>query len=285
MTAEPGWFPDPSGDPETFRWWDGAAWTRWLSRDAGIPAPLVGAGSATPADGSAPATPAEERVGLPAAVVITLAVVVVALVVVGATVVLTSSSVASGPAVAPPSGTREVVVTYDSRSGRVTVGELSYVQPDDPYECSESPHPILPAFASEIGCDALIHEDYAAGKSSYANTGLGTVPDDLVVDGDLERTGKNVFAALRGLGYSFPTTLERSRTQTTPWGPADTVLLISAEVHYDQKGLPSSYDRMIVLIVELDDGGYAALFSIRPDDVRPATLEVLNDSLDTITVD
>lgn len=24
---QPGWYPDPSGDPERLRWWDGAQWT------------------------------------------------------------------------------------------------------------------------------------------------------------------------------------------------------------------------------------------------------------------
>lgn len=30
--AEPGWFPDPAGQPGLFRYWDGAAWTQQLSR-------------------------------------------------------------------------------------------------------------------------------------------------------------------------------------------------------------------------------------------------------------
>ena len=29
-----GWYADPSGRPDGFRWWDGDGWTRWLSRDA-----------------------------------------------------------------------------------------------------------------------------------------------------------------------------------------------------------------------------------------------------------
>jgi hypothetical protein len=28
-----GWFADPGGKVNTFRWWDGEAWTRWLSAD------------------------------------------------------------------------------------------------------------------------------------------------------------------------------------------------------------------------------------------------------------
>jgi hypothetical protein len=38
----PGWFADPSGKIDTFRWWDGRAWTRWLSADpaAADPGPV-----------------------------------------------------------------------------------------------------------------------------------------------------------------------------------------------------------------------------------------------------
>lgn len=35
----PGWYVDPSGLPDTFRWWDGRQWTQALTTDPSAPAP------------------------------------------------------------------------------------------------------------------------------------------------------------------------------------------------------------------------------------------------------
>lgn len=34
-----GWYTDPGGAAETFRWWDGRSWTDWLTRDPHSPPP------------------------------------------------------------------------------------------------------------------------------------------------------------------------------------------------------------------------------------------------------
>jgi hypothetical protein len=38
--APAGWYPDPSGIPNAFRWWNGGLWTTALSASAGAPAPV-----------------------------------------------------------------------------------------------------------------------------------------------------------------------------------------------------------------------------------------------------
>lgn len=38
----PGWYPDPSGQPRTFRFWDGAAWTPVTTQNPHTPAPAGG---------------------------------------------------------------------------------------------------------------------------------------------------------------------------------------------------------------------------------------------------
>jgi hypothetical protein len=48
--APAGWYPDPSGIPGAFRWWDGATWTTAISASPSAPAPL----RAAPAGPSAP---------------------------------------------------------------------------------------------------------------------------------------------------------------------------------------------------------------------------------------
>lgn len=40
--ADPGWYPDPANDRDTFRWWTGTAWTAWLTTDPGAEPPPHG---------------------------------------------------------------------------------------------------------------------------------------------------------------------------------------------------------------------------------------------------
>lgn len=63
MTARAGWFPDPAGRPDHYRWWDGSAWTRLLTTDpaAATPGPDPG-----PDPEAAAATPDNDPDAIPA---------------------------------------------------------------------------------------------------------------------------------------------------------------------------------------------------------------------------
>ncbi|WP_231920305.1 DUF2510 domain-containing protein [Microlunatus soli] len=67
-TPAAGWFPDPAGRPDSYRWWDGAAWTHYLTDDPTGPAPIDSTDAealrtpavppaSTPSTGGAPADP------------------------------------------------------------------------------------------------------------------------------------------------------------------------------------------------------------------------------------
>ncbi|MEZ5088373.1 MAG: DUF2510 domain-containing protein [Micropruina sp.] len=54
MAAQPGWFPDPGGQPGMFRYWDGSAWSSQLTANpAGTPPPIVGQPVGPPPAGTA----------------------------------------------------------------------------------------------------------------------------------------------------------------------------------------------------------------------------------------
>jgi Protein of unknown function (DUF2510) len=111
-----GWFADPSGKINTFRWWDGQRWTRWLSADAAAPdpgpvprraahrqtavtaepPPSAEARLAEPTDAQPPPQsfaspdPADRVVGLPAAAAIIVGGILLAIIAVGAIISLTA---------------------------------------------------------------------------------------------------------------------------------------------------------------------------------------------------
>lgn len=57
----PGWYPDPAGTPETFRWWDGQTWTTATTQS---PATTPPPQNATPQPGPADPTGTQKRTKL-----------------------------------------------------------------------------------------------------------------------------------------------------------------------------------------------------------------------------
>lgn len=309
MSAEqPGWYADPSGSRGTFRWWDGRAWTRWLSADAEAAppseapeaAPVPAAAPAGAADTTVPAGPApapapaaatpepvaaEPRVGLPLAVAVVTGALLAGVLAVAAVVSASAERLPSGPAVPPPTPSAVVpVVSYDVAARTASVAELRLVLPGAPYTCGTAGQPQQPTFSSVLLCAAPVHENYRGSADWTATTGIGVVPEALTVPDDPKATADRVFGSLRGQFFAGQRTevhkLVAERFAAAPEGAG---IAVSGEVHYTVAGVPSRYDRVVVLVVELADGGYGVWFSSRPEDTPEATLAVLDTSIGTLT--
>lgn len=274
-----GWYRDPSGHADTYRWWDGHGWTSWLSADAQAPVP-----GSDPAP--LPSADPKASIGVTAAIGIVVGTVLLALVVVGAAVSLSTKGVPSGPAFAPPVPTAVgPEIRWEPSSHSVAIQELHAVLPDRPFACAETAQPQLPSFSSVVTCEVKVHSNYVKGADWYGIAGVGLVPDGLVKKGDVGGTADNVFNALRR--QFFPkekTSLRKRRAQPSELGPAGTSMLVVGDLHYAVKGLPSSYDRLLVMVFQLKSGAYAAFFADQPDDTPQATKDVLNRSANTVRV-
>ncbi len=219
---------------------------------------------------------------MPLAVTLIIGVVVAALVGVGTTVALTGDRIRTGPAAAPPSPTPVPAVTYRPATRMISVDELRMVLPGSPYNCLDAPLGLAP-FASAVSCDVLVHRDYAANQDWYATAGLGLLPESLVVAGKPKQTGERLFLSLRKRFFAGQVTKLQKFTATPTDVSGRQALVLTGEVRYTIKGLPSSYDRMLVALVELRSGRYAAFYSVRPDDAPETALAALDASLDTLS--
>jgi hypothetical protein len=186
---------------------------------------------------------------------------------------------------APPSPTAAApTVEYDATSRAASVRELRWVLPGRPYDCDPDPQPRRPSFDSMLICAAPVHENYSGSQDWTATTGLGVLPASMVVPGNLQRTADRLFGSLRGQFFADQETQVRKlAAQRFDRAPAGKALAVSGEVHYAVAGVPSRYDRLVVLVVELADGGYGAWFSSRPDDTPAGTLKALDDSIASLT--
>jgi hypothetical protein len=301
---EAGWYADPSGGLDRFRWWDGAGWTRWLSRDPTVGAPPAVAEPAVPRPTTPPQDPAsapvhqpdvgavavepadvaDQTVKLPAAVAITLATIVLALIAVGAVVALSADRPLTGPSVDPPAGPKTPVVVYDYVSRIAKVQELTFTAPGAPYSCTSYLEPQPPVFASLASCDVPVHPNGGQGVDWASVAGLGPLSPSMVAAGDLDATADRAFDGLLGQFYARdrPTITRREREPVTGIAPQGKAVQINARVNVRIKGLATHYDKILLVVFELKGGSYAAWFGLAPNDLPAATRAVLLTSLNTL---
>ena len=269
-----GWYADPSGRPDGFRWWDGDGWTRWLSRDAAAAEPGP-APPPAPIDSPPPAEagPVTGTVKLPAAVAIVLAVVVLAVIAVGAIVSFSTDELPTGPAVAPPpAGPAPTRISYEAATRKTAIEEMSYVAPAAPYVCQTAPAAQLPTFTTQLACHAAVHEDYQPSGADWVSaTGMGVL-DQSQIKADVAATADQAFDIDRG--PELPDRRQGARPYDRPvrgLAPAGQGILITADLHYSVKNVPSRYDAIVVVVVKLESGAYAAWYGMRPNDTPKST--------------
>ncbi|HEY5979278.1 MAG TPA: hypothetical protein VIT41_06545 [Microlunatus sp.] len=225
---------------------------------------------------SAPVTQQPSRgVAVPVAVGVVVAAVVAALVVVGLVVALTEDRLPTGPALPPP-------VSFDAPTRVVRYAGVTTRMPGTPYVCPGSPDSVPPLLSSGLLCDATVHADYDGTSDWSATAGFGSVADDLVRP-TAAATARAFFDAFRGVGFDNRTTTLGAVTTDQVDLDGRPVALISGNVGYTVSGVPSSYDRVLVIVLPVEDGDFAVYLSSRPDDTPEATLGVLNASIDGLS--
>lgn len=223
----------------------------------------------------------DRGVAVPAAVGVVVAAVVAVLVVVGLVVSLTEDRLPTGPALPPPEAP-VAAVSFDASNRQVHFAGVTARMPGDPYSCPGRPEAVPPLLTSGILCGAPIHRDYDGTSDWSATAGFGSVADDLA-GATAAATAKSFFDTFRTVGFdSRKTTLTAQETDQVELD-GHQVALISGNVGYEVPGVPSTYDRLLVIALPLDDGGYAVYFSSRPNDTPQTTLDVLDESINTLS--
>ncbi len=226
-------------------------------------------------------------VRLPVAVLAIVATVVVALLVVALVVRLDADRLPSGPPRDPPPAPPEAVAFTVGADRVARFQEFSVTLAGPPYVCSDAQTP--PAgFSAYVGCSHVVHENYdATGHDWSAVTGVLLVPDALVTPGDLPATTRTVVDTL--VPQFFSTADHPSLSKVSEGGvqvpvPADRYASRLANVDVRVKGLPTPYDRLVVVVVQLESGRPVAFFSDFPHDGSKDALAAVSASVGTISV-
>lgn len=231
---------------------------------------------------SSPATtePSREAVPVPKAVGVIVAAVVAALVMISLVITLTTDRLPTGPALDPPTPSAPTL-GYSATTRKATVGPVSVTMPNEPYLCPRSPRSVGSLLTNALVCDASVHPNYRGTSNWSATAGFG-LPSATTTRSTSTDTAQAVFDGIRTSFFAGQKTTVTKRAVDTVTLDGHQVAVVSGEVHYRVTGLPSSYDRVLVIALPLDDGSYAVYFSSRPNDTPKSTLKVLDASIGTI---
>ena len=224
--------------------------------------------------------PRPDGVAVPKAIGVVVAAVVAVLAAVSLAITLTADRLPTGPALDPP-GPPAPSLLYDASIRKAEVGPVSVRMPQEPYACPRSAQPLGSLLTDAIACDAAIHPNFRGSDTWSATAGFGLVSAALAKP-TATATAQAAFDDLRATLFSdMVTTVTNQATDTVTLG-GHQVAVLSGEVHYQVAGLPSRYDRLLVIALPLDDGTYTLYFSSRPNDTPKSTLEVLDHSIGTL---
>lgn len=272
-TPRPGWYPDPADDvADGYRWWDGTTWTDHTADHAYAPAPDEESALATP----------RRQPRMVRAVAWTVVVALVLTTSAGALLLLWSGPAPSdGPR---PDGVAATVGgQLDAKSRRASIGPVTMDLPAAPYKVLPDTHRVAGLLDPVFFADAMVHRSTDAHISWSALVCLAAVDEDLIEEFDHETAGATVSrlaAKFYGGGRAEIRELDASDHSVD----GHSGIRVTAQVHYQLDGLPSRYDDVTAILVQVDDGSVVVAVSSVPDDASEELRTLAATSLASLRI-
>lgn len=325
MTApKPGWYPDPAGTAEMYRWWDGQDWTLAISETphaappaepppvAAAPAPVSEEASEdvleVPAEvHDVPAELREDptqrrdvprrRSPLRIAVALVLGFAVFASAGLGLGLVVWRDAGQGSPQDRPlvpeprpsmgasASGAPAPTGRFDSSTGEARIGRVSMTLPRTPYEAYQDAAAVPGAFDLMFAADARVHTHYDGSRSWSATVALVHL-DPSLTPGKSTHDVKALTAAQAVTERFFGGHPTTISDVSVSDRSVDGYagLRVTLRARYDVPKLKSAYDDVTVQVVVLEDNTMVAAMSTVPDDADPELRRMAAASLETLTV-
>ena len=283
----PGWYPDPAGTPELYRWWDGGGWTEAISESPRAPSPRLHS-PARPEDDLVRRRPSHFRTAV--ALLVCVALFLSATVGLGLAIWGDDRGAQRGSSDPTGTASRAAGPTGSAAVGRLeqgtrvaTLGPASMTLPGQPYVAAPDPLRVRGLLDVCFVASAPVHLRYDGGRSWTAAVLFGRLSPDVAGRG-LEERGRRAAEELgRVLFRSTTTRLEPLEVgQHAVDGHAG--VLVRARVHYSVEKLPSRYDDLTALLVGLDDGSVIVAATSVPDDADRQLATLAAESLASLTL-
>jgi hypothetical protein len=255
--SSPGWYPDPGGVPNLYRYWDGQAWTNQLTSQPGGPSP------APPEQAGQPAGAPTKRSGrgwLIALIAIAIAVVVVVVLAVrglsGGLGGLTGSPGGDPSADVCPKPEADSSPTPQPADGRVHSGPLSYPMLPSPWGAPQSTNEV--PFGRDVKQQFVQTE-----KTATLSWGAAVMVGELVAGDGFFAPKDGAEIVLRCVTGTFYGNAEVTRHDTKSQAVSvdgHDGWLMESDLSFSIPGLEATNELLTVVIVDLKNGT-AGLFA------------------------
>ncbi|GAA2100731.1 hypothetical protein GCM10009841_15800 [Microlunatus panaciterrae] len=290
-TPRPGWYPDPAGTEDLFRFWDGQEWTEAISESRqappprAVPPPSAASPASTDSSSCGRLDPGPRHTGVAVvAFTIGVALFVTAGLCLGAGLVWQQSKAKtlSRPSTSTPAAGPAGQV--DEATGRARIGRVEMQLPGEPYQVYAGSVPVEGAFDIFFVSNAVVHRNFAAHQDWSATVGLAHLTGSAVKKQGLTGAGESTLRTITQHFFGGHPTTVTTPTVSSGQVSGHPSVIVRAEVHYAISKLASSHDVVTVVLVQLNDGSLVAAISSIPDDAEPAVRRQAAAALATLQI-
>ena len=286
--SNPGWYPDPGGQPGKFRYWDGSTWSTRLTSDPSDAAPGPDAGP------TAPPQPPRARSGRRFWLVGLVALVAIGVVIWLVVRFLPQQLGVDNPWDTPgghssaslctagvENSTAAAQTTVD---GRLTAGHLSFPLFGDPWQSPEGDNRV-PFGTYAVMQEALDQEAYD-GTEGHNWVSSMLLSDLISGDGfaNSQAAAETVMKCVLGLYYGDYNVDRKDVGAKAHSVDGHDGWLIESELSFDIPGLVAKGERVLLLVVQTDADSFGLFYASVPD-TRPERLVDARRALSELRVE
>jgi hypothetical protein len=269
VTAAPGWYPDPGGQPGHFRFWDGRSWSAGTTTDPRTP-PGSTAGPVPP-QALSPGLAPRRRSAAPW--IIGAAALVVALVVAAVLVVRSINPPGpvggpdpgppTGPGVCPNASAASASPVVPPSSGRVISGKLSYELLPEPFESPQWDD--RTPFGRDVQSQQATVEEDVDGIDTWVASVL--IARLLAGDGFYgpEQGAKVVAECVVGKFYGGAAVAREDRRNEATTVDGRTAWVIESHLTFSLPDIKTTGETMIIVVVDTVPGEAGLFYASIPD--------------------
>lgn len=177
----------------------------------------------------------------------------------------------------------QLVGRLDEGTRVASIGSASLTLPPVPYELYDDPVDV-DGFDIFFVADAPVHRRYDGRHTWSATVALAHLDPGWSTSTDLDRAGSTIMKQLSHGLFDEHATTWKVGTPTEHSVDGHPGALFTAEVHYSVDRLPSRFDRLSALVIELDDGSFVVAVSSVPDDASSQVVEQAARSLRSLAI-
>ncbi len=316
-----GWYPDPGGVPNLYRYWDGQAWSAATSPHPQAPPPAQGLVQGLTQSGGRPGSSSQSPTGqnpdeqnaygkghssayadfqtaqqrkspvgwwiaAAALLVVIIVIAVIAVRAIGGSGGIAGGGGGTQPSqdVCPTSSASPSASTQtDPSDGRVHGGPVSYPRLGDPWSPPEPDNRV--PFGTDTEKQYVMDQEYYDGSSSWVASVL--VAELMAGDGFYtpEQGAQIVVRCILGEFYgNNPVTSDVKVNKATTIDGHD-AWLVESQLSFDIEGLVAKGELLIVAVVAAGESGTAGLYYASIPDTQPELVQPARDALADLQVD